>query len=65
MNYFKEYERLKESKQLIPIGSMWTDEFGYKVQIIEVTSASVYCIFWGDTSRYNKRTFLENFTRVE
>jgi len=65
MNYFKDYEKLKESKQLIPIGSMWTDEFCYNVQIIEVTSASVYCIFWGVTSRYNKRTFLENFTRVE
>lgn len=64
MNYFKEYERLKEIEQLIPIDSIWTDEF-WNVQIIKVTSASVYFIFWGDTRRYNKRTFLENFTRVE
>ncbi len=65
MNYFKEYERLKETKQLIPIGSIWTDEFCWDVQIIEVTSASVYFIFCGVTSRHNKRTFLENFTRVK
>lgn len=73
MNYFEEYERLKETKQLIPIGSIWTNE-RWNVQIIEVTSASVYFIFYNITSSYiffnitssyNKRTFLENFTRVE
>ena len=64
MNYFKEYERLKETKQLIPIGSIWTDYF-WKVQIIEVTLERVYFMFYGATSSYNKRTFLENFTRVK
>jgi hypothetical protein len=64
MNYFKEYEKLKESKQLIHIGSIWEDYF-WKVQIIEVTSASVYCMFHYVTLRYDKKTFLEKFTRVE
>ena len=64
MNYFQEYEKLKECKQLIPIGSIWTDYF-WKVQIIEVTSASVYFMFHYVTISYNKRNFLENFTRVE
>ena len=63
MNYFKEYEKLKESKQLIHIGSIWEDYF-WKVQIIEVTSASVYFMCFG-TRIYNKRTFLEKYTRVE
>ena len=26
MNYLKEYEKLKESKQLITIGSLWEDD---------------------------------------
>ena len=71
MNYFKEYEKLKESKQLIPIGSIWISDYGQiKVNGFDDTFVNFkeipdegMCIFSGQYDWRIER-FIRTFTRV-
>ena len=69
MNYFQDYEKLKESKQLITIGSVWEDELG-QIEVKGVDGTIVLfkdidvVIFSGQYDWQIER-FMKKFTRVE
>lgn len=69
MNYFQDYERLKESRQLITIGSVWEDELGQ----IEVKGFDGTIVIFKDIDDvaplsgqydWHIERFMKKFTRV-
>ncbi len=71
MNYFQEYERLKETKQLIPIGSVWEDGLGQ----VEVKGFDGTIVIFkdiddvapplsGEYFDWNMKRFIRKFKRV-
>ena len=71
MNYFKEYEKLKESKQLIPIGSVWEDGVGpievkrFDGTIVIFKDISDVVIFSGEYFDWDMKRFMRIFKRVK
>lgn len=71
MSYFQEYEKLKESKQLIPIGSVWTDSMGpievkgFDGTIVHFKDISDVGVYSGKVYNWFIKNFMIKFTRVE
>lgn len=65
MNYFELYERIKEQKTKVPIGSIWVDHLGE----VEIMSIHSYGVRFKDLTNecYGRSTFnnfLKNFERT-
>jgi len=70
MNYFQDYEKLKESKQLITIGSVWEDDIGpVEVKGFDGTIVNFKIIpdedYFSGQYYWPIEKFMKTFTRVE
>jgi hypothetical protein len=68
MNYFELYEQLKKTNDLIPIGSIWTDQIG-KVRVVKTTSRGVFYFCYISNELHNdvgypRELFIEHFKRI-
>ena len=64
MNYFQDYEKLKESRQLITIGSVWEDRIG-QIEVKGFDGTIVLGIFSGRYFDWRIERFMKTFTRVK